>query len=145
MASAGIYTRQDVERLLGYFFHGGKRWQRPDAPESDMPKAASNPARRGSEMAEMVDITRAWWACVEGFDLLDPVLLWGRYADDLPIGAMATVLRMPETTAEYRIWRDVEQLTTAINEGWRPGRHNIARMWSSRANLLRARLEGSAT
>ena len=114
------YETEDVKRLLSYFFHGGQRWQRPDAPDQDMPKAAGNPSHQGTEKAEQIDMTRAWFACVEADEFLDTALLWGRFAKDLPIPAMAKVLGLSRQLAEYRIYRDIEHLTTAINEGRRP-------------------------
>ena len=114
------YEKEDVERLLAYFLHGLLRWQRPDSPDADMPKSKGNPAHQGTEMAEAIDIKRAWWACIQEDSFLDPVLLWGRYGEDLPVPAMASALNENLATCEYRIYRDVEHLTVAINEGRRP-------------------------
>lgn len=116
------YTHEGVELLLAYYFHGGKRWQRKDAPDDDMPTAAGNPAHQGTEMAEAIDVKRAWLALIESGELLDPAALWGRYAEDLPIPAIAQSLGVSPQLCEWRIFRDVEHLTVAINQGRRPAR-----------------------
>ena len=45
------YDDRTVRITLAHLFNGG-RWRRDDAPDPDMPKARSNPATRGTEMAE---------------------------------------------------------------------------------------------
>ena len=49
------YTDEDVKRLLGYMFNGG-RWRRPEAPDEGMPTAKANPARLGTD--EIMRLTR---------------------------------------------------------------------------------------
>lgn len=116
------YTEEDVKRLLSYLLIGG-RWRRPDAPDDDMPRAKGNPARQGTDMAEAIDVRRAWFACVEDDRLLDPVALYGVFAEDMPIPAVAEVLGISRQLCEYRIYRDIARLTEAINRGDRPTRH----------------------
>lgn len=116
------YTEEDVKRLLGYLLNGG-RWRRPDAPDDDMPRAKGSPACQGTELAEAVDIRRAWFACLEDESLSDPVALYGAFGEDMPVAAVAEVLGVPSSTCDLRIYRDISRLTEAINRGARPTRH----------------------
>lgn len=77
------YTDEDVKRLLGYLFNGG-RWRRPETPDEGMPSAKANPAHLGTDMAEAIDMRRAWFATLERGDLLDPMALFKTYGQGLP-------------------------------------------------------------
>ena len=113
------YTDEDVKRLLGYLFNGGK-WRRPETPDEGMPSAKVNPAHLGTDMAEAVDIHRAWFATLERGGLLDPMALFKVYGQGLPASTVAGELGAPRKTCEWRIFRDVAALTDAINRGDRP-------------------------
>lgn len=113
------YTDGDVKRLLGYMFNGG-RWRRPEAPDEGMPTAKANPARLGADMAEAVDMRRAWFAVMERGGLLDPGALYRAFGDGLPISTVARERGVPTSTCEWRAFRDIAVLTDAINQGERP-------------------------
>ena len=113
------YTDEDVKRLLGYLFNGGK-WQRPETPDEGMPSAKVNPAHLGTDMAEAVDMHRAWFATLERGCLLDPMALFKVYGQCLPVSTVAGELGASRKTCEWRIFRDVAALTDAINRGDRP-------------------------
>ena len=113
------YTDEDVKRLLGYLFNGGK-WQRPETPDEGMPSAKVNPAHLGTDMAEAVDMHRAWFATLERGGLLDPMALFKLYGQGLPVSTVAGELGASRKTCEWRIFRDVAALTDAINRGDRP-------------------------
>ena len=117
-----IYTEEDVKRLLGYLLNGG-RWRRPDAPDDDMPRAKGDPAHQGTDMAEIIDIRRAWFACIEDDAFDDPVALYGVFGEDMPVLAVSAARGVPNSTCELRIYRDIQRLTEAINRGDRPTRH----------------------
>ena len=113
------YTDGDVKRLLGYLFNGGK-WRRPETPDEGMPSAKVNPAHLGTDMAEAVDMHRAWFATLERGGLLDPMALFEVYGQGLPVSTVAGELGASRKTCEWRIFRDVAALTDAINRGDRP-------------------------
>lgn len=113
------YTDEDVKRLLGYLFNGGK-WWRPETPDEGMPSAKANPAYLGTDMAEAIDMRRAWFATLERGDLLDPMALFKTYGQGLPVSTVAGERGVPSSTCEWRIFRDVGVLTGAINRGDRP-------------------------
>ena len=113
------YTDEDVKRLLGYLFNGGK-WRRPETPDEGMPSAKVNPAHLGTDMAEAVDMHRAWFATLERGGLLDPMALFEVYGQGLPVSTVAGELGASRKTCEWRIFRDVAALTDAINRGDRP-------------------------
>ena len=113
------YTDEDVKRLLGYLFNGG-RWRRPETPNEGMPSAKANPAHLGTDMAEAIDMRRAWFATLERGDLLDPMALFKAYGQGLPVSTVAGERGVPSSTCEWRIYRDVAVLTDAINRGDRP-------------------------
>ena len=113
------YTDEDVKRLLGYLFNGGK-WRRPETPDEGMPSAKVNPAHLGTDMAEAADMHRAWFATLERGCLLDPMALFKVYGQGLPVSTVAGERGAPRKTCEWRIFRDVAALTDAINRGDRP-------------------------
>lgn len=113
------YTDEDVKRLLGYLFNGGK-WRRPETPDEEMPSAKASPAHLGTDMAEAVDMRRAWFATLERGGLLDPMALFKAYGQGLPVSTVAGERGVPSSTCEWRIYRDVAVLTGAINRGDRP-------------------------
>ena len=113
------YTDGDVKRLLGHLFNGGK-WRRPETPDEGMPSAKVNPAHLGTDMAEAVDMHRAWFATLERGCLLDPMALFKVYGQGLPVSTVAGELGASRKTCEWRIFRDVAALTDAINRGDRP-------------------------
>ena len=90
-----------------------------DASSTEI-SAKVNPAHLGTDMAEAVDIRRAWFATLERGDLLDPMALFKAYGQGLPVSTVAGERGVPSSTCEWRIYRDVAVLTGAINRGDRP-------------------------
>ena len=128
------YSVDDATRLLSYFLNGG-RWRRPDAPDDDMPKVAGNPAHRGTDMAEGVDVWRAWWWCIEHDAFSHPDFLWGCVAEDMPQRAVAQVAGVSQQRVSLCVYRDIETFHRALNEGARPSNRFLTERglaWPSR-------------
>lgn len=112
----GIYDRQDIERLLGYMFHGGS-WADELAADSDMPKAWSNPALGGTILAEMVDIKRTWRACLPF--LSNPAALYMRFAEGLTEKEIARAQGARSAVVAEDLIGDVAILRYGANHGLR--------------------------
>ena len=106
------YDQKRVEGLLTTMFLGSP----PPAegrPEEGMPKAASNPAHRGTEMAEAVDIERAWWKALPY--MFSPSLFWLRYRDDLDFDTIAEKVGSMSASVAYSLEHDLNLIMLAIN------------------------------
>ncbi len=123
------YTREQVEDLLGYMFNGG-HWRREDAPDADMPKAKANPSHLGGNMAEMLDIKRAWDECYVG--LRSPEALYLHYGEGASVVQAARTLADIRESVRDRLVADVGDLLDEINTGSR-------RRARRAANLMLAR------
>jgi hypothetical protein len=58
------YQRRDVERLIPYIWDDSYAYRatNPMAPDPDMPRGQSSPARSGTMWAAVADVKRAWKA-----------------------------------------------------------------------------------
>ena len=108
------YTRAGVEDLLAYMFNGG-HWRREDVPDPDMPKAAANPSHLGGNMAEMIDIKRAWNSCY--VVLRDREALYLHYGNGLSVSSASAQLGLPRQTIQDHLVADVGDLVNEINTG----------------------------
>ena len=127
------YTRADVEDLLAYIFNGG-RWRREDDPDPDMPKAKANPSHLGGNLAEMIDIKRAWNSCY--VVLRDREALYLHYGNGLTVPNVSA--QLGEIRENIRNWlvADVGDLVVEINTG---RRRKERRKVNTFANLLERR------
>lgn len=110
------YTRDGVEDLLSYMFNGG-HWRREDAPDADMPKAKANPSHLGGNMAEMIDVKRAWHECYIG--LRSPEALYLYYGNGLTVPNVSSQLCAIRETVRDHLVADVGDLLDEINTGRR--------------------------
>ena len=115
------YELVDVERMLGYLFHGGEQWTREDAPDADMPKSKGNPAQQGTHMAAMVDMRRAVEALVRGGQLRNPEALWLYYAEGFTQNEIAHQQGVTRQSVQEALDVDVMAVRDAMLEGLRPG------------------------
>ena len=128
------YTRAGVEDLLAYMFNGG-HWRREDVPDPDMPKAAANPSHLGGNMAEMIDIKRAWNSCY--VTLLSPAALYLHYGNGLTVPNVSAQLGEVRETIRDRLVSDVGRLVDEVNTGRR-------RKARRQANVIDSLLERAA-
>ena len=115
-----LYELTDVERMLGYYFHGGGQWSREDSPDDDMPKAKGNPARQNTHLAAMVDMDRAYRA-MRG-QLRNPWALWLYHAEGKTPQEIGRQLGISRQGIQQALDADAMALRDAMNEGRRPGR-----------------------
>ena len=115
------YELVDVERMLGYLFHGGEQWTREDAPDADMPKSKGNPARQGTHMAAMVDMRRAVEALVRGGRLRNPEALWLYYAEGFTQKEIGRRQGVAQQRVQEALDADAMAVRDAMLEGLRPG------------------------
>ena len=69
------YTRDDVIRVLGYYFNGGRYGDITDPPPG-MPKAKANPSHQGVSVAEIIDIGRVIGPACKDYGRFGMVVLW---------------------------------------------------------------------
>ena len=121
------YDDRTVRITLAHLFNGG-RWRRDDAPDPDMPKARSNPATRGTEMAEKVDVERAL-----GYTQLvnEEALRW-HLGEELTCAEIAKLQGFTTDFVRQCIDRDVQQITLAANTGLRLGWYKAQRQSKAR-------------
>lgn len=122
------YTRAGVEDLLAYMFNGG-HWRREDVADPDMPKAEVNPSHLGGNMAEMIDIRRAWDSCY--VTLLDHEALYLHYGNGLTVPNVSAQLGEARETVRDRLVADVGRLVDEVNTGRRRKGRRKANLFSS--------------
>ena len=122
------YTRAGVEDLLAYMFNGG-HWRREDASDPDMPKAAANPSHLGGNMAEMIDMKRAWNSCY--VTLRDREALYLHYGNGVLVSTVSHALGLPRQTIQDRLVADIGDLVDEVNTGRRRKERRKARLFSS--------------
>ncbi len=123
----GAYEREQVEELLGPYFHGGTQWTREDAPDADMPKAKSNPKLQGTWMAVNIDIDRALRGLLKRRELRNEVFLWRYYAEGWTQKEIADTYGVNKSTVSRSLETDVGRIRDAMNEGQRPGQRGASK------------------
>lgn len=114
-----MYSVDDVRTGLGWLFHGGP-W-REGEPEGGMPRSASNPATRGTEMAMVVDVGRVWGAWREDAEhAIDCIVLRAHIGRGDTYGELASALGLGRTDGQVLIANALRRFSWAVNRGVRP-------------------------
>lgn len=114
----GEYDREDIERVLAFLFNGGIPWKPETAAESDMPRAATNPAHGNSVAAELVDVKRAWWGIYDSLHSREA--LWYHYGCGMTAEEISKAMSIPRRIIGDALVHDVGLLRDAATQGVRP-------------------------